>query len=108
MRACSVGDATALVGLLKQDAILYSDGGGKTRAALNPIYGAGKIIRFVQGLLKKSLGEFGAHPLEVNGQAGAMVTLEGRPHTLVSIESDEDQIGTVFFVLNPDKLPPNT
>lgn len=104
MRACAVGDATSLVGLLKQDATLYSDGGGKTRAALNPIYGADRIIRFILGILKKDLGTFGAYPVEVNGGPGAVVTLDGRPHTLVTIEPDGDRIGTVFYVLNPDKL----
>ena len=104
MRACAEGDATSLVGLLKEDAILYSDGGGKTRAALNPIYGSAKIIRFIQGLLKKGLGEFGGYPLEVNGAPGALVTLDGRPNTLVAIEPDGDRIGAVYYVLNPDKL----
>ena len=104
MRACAVGDASALVGLLKQDAILYSDGGGKTRAALNPIYGSDRIIRFVLGLLKKGLGEFGGYPMEVNGAPGAVVTIDGIPHTLVSIEPEGDRIRTVYYVLNPDKL----
>lgn len=106
IRACAVGDTTALVGLLKDDATLYSDGGGKTRAALKPIYGADKIIRFVVGLLKKGLGELGAYPIEVNGGPGAVVTLDGRPNTLVAIEPDGDRISNIYFVLNPDKLPP--
>ena len=105
LRACQAGDATSLVGLLKQDAILYSDGGGKRAAALNPIYGADKIIRFIQGLLRKNPGEVGAYPVDVNGKAGAMVTLDGRADTLVTIElEDEGQIGTVYYMRNPDKL----
>ena len=94
-----------LVGLLKEDAILYSDGGGKTRAALNPIYGSDKIIRFVQGLLKKLPGELGGYSIEVNGGPGAIVTLGGHPHTVVAIEPDGDRISTVYYMLNPDKLP---
>jgi RNA polymerase sigma-70 factor (ECF subfamily) len=104
MRACAVGDAASLVGLLKEDAILYSDGGGKTRAALNPIYGADKIIRFVRGLLNKIDGKLGAYPIEVNGAPGAVVTLRGQPYTLITIEPDGDRIGTVYYMLNPDKL----
>ena len=105
MRACAVGDSSALVGLLKDDAILYADGGGKTRAALKPIYGADKIIRFILGLLKKGTGELEAYPIEVNGAAGAVVTLDGSPHTVITIEPDGDRIGTVYYMLNPDKLP---
>lgn len=104
LRACAVGDVGGLVGMLKQDATLYSDGGGKTRAALMPIYGADKIIRFVCGLLKKGLGVLSAYPVEVNGAPGAVVTIDGNPHTLVTIEIEDGKIGTVFYVLNPDKL----
>lgn len=105
LRACAVGDATSLVGLLKEDAILYSDGGGKARAALHPIIGSDKIIRFIVGLLKKGLGELGAYPVEVNGAPGAMITVDGRRNTLVTIEPDGNRIATVYYVLNPDKLP---
>ena len=105
MRACAVGDATALVGLLKEDAILYSDGGGKIRAALNPILGSNKIVRFIVGLLNKSVGKLAAYPVEVNGAPGAMITVDGRRHTLVTIEPDGNRIAIVYYVSNPDKLP---
>ena len=105
LRACADGDAASLMGLLKDDAVLYSDGGGKTQAALNPIYGADKIIRFIQGISKKGLGEWGAYALEVNGGPGAMVTVDGRPNTLLTIEPDGERIGTIFYVRNPDKMP---
>ena len=104
MRACAAGDAISLVGLLKQDAVLYADGGGKARAALNPIYGSDKIIRFILGLLKKGLGDLGVYEIEVNGAPGAVITVDGRPNTLVTIEPDGDRIGALFYVLNPDKL----
>ncbi len=105
LRACAVGDATSLVGLLKEDAILYSDGGGKTRAALNPIFGSDKIVRFIVGLLRKGLGELGAYLVEVNGAPGAMITVDGLSKTLVTIEPDGDRIATVYYVSNPEKLP---
>src|ERR1039458_5389194 len=47
VKACAGGDASALFGLLKQDAVLYSDGGGRVQAAINPIYGADRIVRFI-------------------------------------------------------------
>src|SRR5262249_5156452 len=42
-RALVTGDAAAFADLLAQDAILYSDGGGKRQAALKPIHGRDKI-----------------------------------------------------------------
>jgi RNA polymerase sigma-70 factor (ECF subfamily) len=104
IRACGEGDATTLVGLLRDDAVLYSDGGGKTRAALNPIYGADKIIRFVLGLRRKDLGEYGGFPAQINGKPGAVVTINGALNAVVTIEADEDRIQSLYFVLNPDKL----
>jgi RNA polymerase sigma factor (sigma-70 family) len=41
LQASLSGDMEALLALLSDDVTLYSDGGGRTRAALNPIYGAG-------------------------------------------------------------------
>ena len=41
--AAQAGDMATLQKLLAQDAVLYSDGGGKRAAALNPIYGPEKI-----------------------------------------------------------------
>ena len=40
--------------VLATDAVLYSDGGGKARAALAPIRGADKIARFFLGITKKA------------------------------------------------------
>jgi RNA polymerase sigma-70 factor, ECF subfamily len=42
--ASETGDTQALRRLLAEDAVLYTDGGGKRPAALNPIYGADKIL----------------------------------------------------------------
>ena len=44
----------ALLELLSEDVTLYSDGGGKTRAALRPIYGADSVARFLTGMLRTS------------------------------------------------------
>lgn len=41
--AAELGDAQALARLLAEDAVLYTDGGGKRAAAFNPIHGADKI-----------------------------------------------------------------
>jgi RNA polymerase sigma-70 factor (ECF subfamily) len=108
VQACADGDATALVGLLKQDAVLYSDGGGKVSAAVNPIYGSDRIIRFILGLRKKGLGELNGFPVEVNGGPGAAITLNGRPYMIHAIDVEDDLISQVFYIVNPDKLPSNS
>jgi hypothetical protein len=47
LQASLSGDLEALLALLSEDVTLYSDGGGKTRAALRPIYGADNVARFL-------------------------------------------------------------
>jgi RNA polymerase sigma-70 factor, ECF subfamily len=105
VEACSEGDTTALLSLLKRDAVLYSDGGGKVPAAINPIYGADRIVRFIVGLRKKGLTDLRGFPVEVNGAPGAAVTLDGRPYMIHAIEVEGDLIRTVYYVMNPDKIP---
>ena len=48
------GDMESLLALLSEDSTLWSDGGGKTRAALRPIYGADRVARFFFGILRKA------------------------------------------------------
>ncbi len=104
--ALATGDTHALATLLAQDAVLYSDGGGKRRAALNPIYGADKITRFLQGTLRKGgpLPTTDAMtPARINGLPGLVVRMVDGPETL-SIETDGERIVAIYIVRNPDKL----
>ena len=48
--AARSGDAAALTRLLAEAAVMHTDGGGKRLAALNPIFGRDKIIRFLLAL----------------------------------------------------------
>ena len=52
--AITSGDTQTLVQILAKDAVLYSDGGGKRAAALNPIRGADRILRFFAGIARKN------------------------------------------------------
>src|SRR5262245_23384199 len=74
-RALVTGDAAAFAGILAEDAILYSDGGGKRAAALNPIHGRDKIVRFFEGLARG--GELpppeAVHSIRLNGWPGVIV-----------------------------------
>jgi RNA polymerase sigma-70 factor, ECF subfamily len=99
------GDTAALSTLLAEDAVFYSDGGGKRRAALNPIYGRDKIVRFFEGIKNKgsALVPVEARPARINGLPGFVVVGEQGPET-ISIETSGDLIVALYFVRNPDKL----
>lgn len=105
--ACTSGDPSQLTSLLHQDVVLYSDGGGKVRAALNPIFGAERVMRFFAGIVKKNeLQGHSARLAKVNGEPGAVLYKGGKLASVVSLELDESgQIINIFLVANPEKLP---
>src|SRR5262249_16514195 len=51
MEACLAGDMDGLMSLLAEDVTLWSDGGGKVSAALQPIQGRDKVARGIMGTL---------------------------------------------------------
>src|SRR5262249_6653739 len=66
------GHTQALMQILARDAVLYGDGGGNRAAALKPIYGADRIMRFFAGIARKNaaLSTPQVRPAIVNGLAG--------------------------------------
>jgi len=107
LHACASGDPAQLANLLHQDVVLYSDGGGKVRAALNPIFGMDKVMRFFAGIVKKNaLRGYSAELAEVNGGPGAVFYKAGELAQVLDLEVDESgRIINIFLVSNPEKLP---
>jgi len=106
LTACASGDLTELVTQLKDDVIVYTDGGGKG-AVPNPIYGVDKVTRLLLGLARKAPpGLSGGYMANVNGEPGFVFTLDGKINSVLTLDLTEDgRIRTVFLVVNPDKLP---
>ena len=106
LMACASGNQAQLTELLRHDAVMYSDGGGKTKAALNPIVGADHIARFFIGLERKGLlGNIRTEFAAVNGQPGVLLFVNDHLESIVSLALNEEyKIATIFLVVNPDKL----
>lgn len=105
LHASLEGDMKALLELLSEDVTLYSDGGGKTRAALNPIYGANKVARFLAGILGKIPPDFAVRKARVNGRPGFVSYLgDGSPQSVVTFDVLEGRVKTIRLVVNPEKL----
>jgi len=104
--AADSGDAHGLMALLAEDAILYTDGGGKKKAAHNPIVGAEKILRFFAGIARKNdtlpLAAF--RPATVNGMAGFVLRETDGSLGTIAFEPKDGRIGAIYVVRNPDKL----
>jgi RNA polymerase sigma-70 factor, ECF subfamily len=105
-KAADSGDLQALTQLLAGDAVLYSDGGGKRAAALNPIYGADKILRFLAGITRKGfyLPAMEVRPAGVNGLAGFVIREPDGTMNVMAFDHHGGHITAIYLMRNPDKL----
>ena len=106
LAAAEEGDVEGLEALLAEDAVLYSDGGGKVIAARRPVAGAARIARFMAGVTRKQreLGLLERRVVRVNGQPGSILTHNGAVFSVLSIDVVDGRIQAVRIVRNPDKL----
>ncbi len=103
--AVASGDVSRLAGLLREDAVAVTDGGGRKTAALHPIMGADKIARFFIALAAKNTGrDIRIEPAVINGTAGALLYIDGEVDQTLSMASEGDLIAAIYIVRNPDKL----
>lgn len=105
-KASAAADAGELAALFAPDAIAYTDGGGRAAAALNPIYGADKVLRFVLGLSRKlsSGARLDWTATEINGRAAIVGGADGDALSVITLETDGERITAIYVLRNPDKL----
>jgi RNA polymerase sigma-70 factor (ECF subfamily) len=104
VNALGTGDTEQLLEMLSADIVLYSDGGGKVTAAVHPIAGQDRVLRFLLGLLAKVPADFSFRFAPVNGGPGILAFAEGKLLNVVSFSVREGQIRNVYITVNPDKL----
>lgn len=105
LKATGTGEMDELLALLTDDVVLRSDGGGKGIAVPNEVQGADKVSRGVLGSLKRFVPQNMIRRLaRINGEPGLINYLEGRPHSVLTIESREGRICSIYVITNPEKL----
>ncbi len=97
-------DEEALLALFARDATFTSDGGGKVAAARRVILGVDRIVRLLLGIEAKYGHPFTYRVARLNGGPALVQYLGGRVFAASFIESDGRHIGTMYRVLNPEKL----
>jgi RNA polymerase sigma-70 factor (ECF subfamily) len=98
------GDLVRLTELLARDARLYSDGGGKVRAAMNVIEGDEKVAQFLHGIWRKFGQGFAYLPRWINGQPGYLVMKGDELMGTIDLAVGPEGITGIFWTRNPDKL----
>ncbi|WP_434616885.1 RNA polymerase sigma factor SigJ [Azospirillum sp. B2RO_4] len=97
-------DYAAIVALLSDDAQWLSDGGGMVRTAVNPLFGADRIARFLIGVQRKRGLSFRFVPVRVNGGPGLLTELGGSFRSVLGFDVADGRIVRVYQVANPQKL----
>lgn len=104
------GDINALMEVLAPDVTLWTDGGGKVRAALRSIIGADKVGRWLMVVTRRPY--VGVEPkdmtyefIELNGVPGIVINGPDGPISALTVDVDDaGQVTAIHLVANPDKL----
>jgi RNA polymerase sigma-70 factor (ECF subfamily) len=104
--AVARGDLQGLSALLAEDAVFYSDGGGKVAAVLHPLSGGVRIAKAMLGFAAQAPGGLAVEFVAVNGMAGLLLRdAHGQVLQTMAFELDtQDRIAAIYVQRNPDKL----
>jgi RNA polymerase sigma-70 factor (ECF subfamily) len=100
--ACATGDLSGLLSLLSEDVVVWTDGGGKVRAAVRPVVGPHRSSRFLLHVAKKFAGAPRATVL--NGQPATLFVEGGTVVAALVLDIVDGSVVGVRAVTNPDKL----
>lgn len=99
--AARAGDFEALVGVLAPDVLLRADGGPDRPQVSALVRGArevaGRALMFAQPRAKLT-------PVLVNGAAGVVVTVDGRPFSIMGFTVVGGRVAGIDAIADPDRL----
>lgn len=100
-------DPKMLLGLLEEDALLISDGGGVARTAIRPIFGRDRILRlFASRKAYRDMRIWNMEITELNGEA-AIIFADGpevKAAFCFRFAESGDRLQQVYMIKNPHKL----
>lgn len=105
LAAARTGDVTTLMELLAPDIVLVTDGGGIKQAALRPIHGAEKVLRFFVGTMSKPSSAAISFSLrQVNGEVAVVINDGTQLDGVLFFTVEGGLITAVHGIRNPEKL----
>ncbi|WP_169952568.1 RNA polymerase sigma-70 factor [Microbispora sp. H11081] len=102
--AARSGDLAALEELLAADVVSYSDGGGAVRASRIPVVGAFRVAKYVRAFADRFWAGVEVEWADVNGQAAALLSRDGEPFTVLTVNASGEGIDQVLWLMNPAKI----
>ena len=94
-------DLQPLVDVLAPDVVMLTDGGGVKRAALKPVLGVDKVMRFLTGIYDAA---FEARIITVGGAPAMAFDLDGELEAVATFTVEDGQVTHAYVVRNPHKL----
>jgi RNA polymerase sigma-70 factor (TIGR02957 family) len=101
--AAQKADMAGLEGLFAENVVSTSDGGGIVRAARVPVVGRERVAKFIATAAHFWKGVTLAW-IEVNGQAAVLVSRDGVPAAVTTIDASAQGIDQIVWILRPSKL----
>jgi RNA polymerase sigma-70 factor (TIGR02957 family) len=99
--AVATGDIEAFLALLAPDVVLVTDGGGIRKAALRPILGADKVLRFLTAVRPEDTR---AESMLVNGEPCLAIFTGGELDGIFATRVVGGLVTELYGVRNPEKL----
>jgi RNA polymerase sigma-70 factor, ECF subfamily len=93
------GDLDALIAVLDPDVVLHADWGSQRPDASGIIRGAKAVASQARGIPTAVV-----HPARVNGAAGAVVTIQGRPFAVMGFIVSAGRIVAIHAIADPERV----
>lgn len=103
-RALATGDLEGLLAVLAPDVVFVSDGGGLRMAALRPVVGVEKVLRYMAGSVDKAGGVLTSELMTVNGNPALVLRLDGVVDGVLAVHVEDARVTGLYYVRNPEKL----
>jgi len=101
LAAAATGDIQSLLDVLSPDVVLVTDGGGRKKAALRPILGRDKTLRFLTAV---SEGPVAGNVIVANGAPALTFTIDGELDTVITFHIEDGLVVGLYALRNPEKL----
>jgi RNA polymerase sigma-70 factor (ECF subfamily) len=100
------GDIEKFMALLAPDVVLVTDGGGVKRAALRPIHGPDKVVRWLLGVIQRPdyIGAPRVELASLNDETAVLMYVGDELDTVAFLTVEDRGVTAMHFVRNPDKL----
>jgi RNA polymerase sigma-70 factor (ECF subfamily) len=99
--ATASGDLQSLMDVLAPDVVLLTDGGGVKKAALRPILGRDKVVRFLDAVAPEGVE---ADVVVVNGAPALRLLINGEVDGIGTMLVENGLVTGLYIVRNPAKL----